>query len=136
MMTNSDMGQINTKEIFHWDGKIFRTFDDIFRHCVKLMKNKRTEKKAVKLFNDYTKYLVEVNNISEERALNCASRNFGYYAGYFDRETEDYVNRVLGVYHPFFGGRNSHDVDPEEALLAGMKHFTNMHNENENTSSV
>lgn len=119
----------NTKEVFWWNGTEFKTFDDIFRYCIKLMKSKRQRKKAVELFNDYAKYLGEVNNLSEEKALNCAQRNFGYYAGYFDRETEDMVNKVLGVYHPFFGGRNSHDVDPKEVMEIGVKQFSKLRNE-------
>lgn len=122
--------RVNTKEVFWWGGRKFEQFDDLFRHCTDLAKKRRTEKEAVEMFNGYAKYIGEVNGLSDERAMECAKHNFGYHAGRYDRETEDAVNRVFGAFHPYFGGRNSHDVTPEEAINAGMRCFTELHNEN------
>lgn len=121
----------NTKEVFWWSGRKFEQFDDLFRYCTDLAKKRRTEKDAVEMFNGYAKYIGEVNSLSDEKAMECAKRNFGYYAGYFDRETEDIVNKVFDACHPMFGGRNSHDVDPKEAFELGQKFGAQQKAENE-----
>lgn len=42
----------------------------------------------------------------------------GYYAGYYDAETRERVERLFGAVHPIFGSvRNT----PEEILKAGIE---------------
>ena len=47
--------------------------------------------------------------------------NLGYYAGYFDNETRERVERLFGCAHPIFGPISEGAPTPEEAFEMGRK---------------
>lgn len=104
--------------IMKYDWKKFRTFENIFRYALDLLREKKYEE-AKEFYNDYIEYILEdaedVNSIEE--ASKRASSNFGYFAGYFDDEVRRMVEKHLGAVHPIFG--NYYNVTPEEAFDCG-----------------
>lgn len=52
-----------------------------------------------------------------EQAIGVVRQNLGYYAGYYDEETNQRVQRLFRCSHPIFGTTTP---TPEEAFQAGM----------------
>ncbi len=46
--------------------------------------------------------------------------NLGYYAGYYDHQTRERVERVFDCTHPIFGSAAKHKPTEEEAFNAGV----------------
>jgi len=105
----------------------FETFDELFNYALSLARKDKCC--AKEFFEKYIRFISEINNISIEESIKCAKSNFGYYAGYFNRETEQLVDDVFETVHPIFGC-NSHDVSAKEAFEAGQKLFDE-HNKNQ-----
>jgi hypothetical protein len=55
---------------------------------------------------------------SREDAENVERSNLGYFAGYYNAETMERVNRLFKTTHPIFGGTIP---TPEEAFEAGRQ---------------
>ncbi|HEX7787836.1 MAG TPA: hypothetical protein VF653_16580 [Methylomirabilota bacterium] len=55
---------------------------------------------------------------TRELAESIVRQNLGYYAGYYDHETMERVNRLFRTTHPIFG---STAPTPEEAFEAGKR---------------
>lgn len=119
------------KRAMYWRGEAFHTFDSIFKKALELARQESMKNDAIELFNCYVDYIKEASRTTREDALQSAKNYFGFYAGYYDRETEDIVNKVFDAYHPMFGGRNSHDVDPKEVFKLGQKFEAQQKAENE-----
>ena len=47
--------------------------------------------------------------------------NLGYYAGYYDHETRERVERLFSCEHPIFGQAATGAPAPKEVLAAGAK---------------
>ena len=109
------------KSLFTYKGKTFNDFEALFNYALKLAKKKQTRDEAKEFFDAYVEFVAEANQISHEEGLKIAKSNFGYFSGYFNRETEALVNELFEAYHPCFGGRNSHDVSAKEAFEIGQK---------------
>ena len=58
----------------------------------------------------------------QDEAKEIVRTNLGYYAGYYDNETRERVERLFGCAHPFFG-KLSEKGPPtqEEAFRMGME---------------
>ncbi|MEM1083263.1 MAG: hypothetical protein AAGI48_04010 [Verrucomicrobiota bacterium] len=52
-------------------------------------------------------------------AAEIAAINLGYYAGYYDQETRERVERLFDCSHPVFGRAEDGAPTPKEALAAG-----------------
>lgn len=46
--------------------------------------------------------------------------NLGYYAGYYDHETRERVERLFDCAHPVFGKAADHKPTVEQAFAAGL----------------
>lgn len=58
-----------------------------------------------------------INTITAEQMCKI---NLGYYAGYYNNETRERVERLFCCTHPIFGGiKNNGSPSAEEALAAG-----------------
>ena len=70
--------------------------------------------------DDYFEQLA-AQHVSRDRkdAARIVRENLGYYAGYYNEETQVRVNRLFHTEHPIFG-KNTRP-SPTEALQAGMK---------------
>ena len=44
---------------------------------------------------------------TREQAVNIEKQNLGYYAGYYDLETQRRVQELYGAVHPFYGSVNA-----------------------------
>jgi len=49
-----------------------------------------------------------------------AGYDTGYYAGYYDHETRERVERLFNCTHPIFGDAATHQPTAEESLNAGL----------------
>lgn len=103
-----------------YDGAEYKTMGDIFRLALSLAKY--GNRKVCQDFMDkYCLYICKENNTTKDEALKIAQSNLGYYAGYYNREVYELVNKFYGAIHPVFK-KNPFDVSPEEAYLEGLKH--------------
>lgn len=58
---------------------------------------------------------------SREEAESIERQNLGYFAGYYDQETRERVERLFKCAHPVFGAITTNGAPtPREALAAGM----------------
>jgi hypothetical protein len=55
------------------------------------------------------------------KAESVERSNLGYYAGYYDHETRERVERLFRCAHPVFGKISAHVPTQEEAFAAGVK---------------
>lgn len=53
---------------------------------------------------------------TREEAEEIERQNFGYYAGYYDAETQERINKLFKTTHPVFGDKRP---TAEEAFKAG-----------------
>ena len=71
---------------------------------------------------EYLKAMVErymrITDNSREECERVAKVNLGYWAGYYDAETQERVNRLFNTEHPIFGKTQP---TPEEAFEAGKR---------------
>ena len=58
---------------------------------------------------------------SREKAEKIIRNNFAYYAGYFDHETRERVERLFKSAHPFLGAVKDGVLTPQEIFNIGMK---------------
>lgn len=62
------------------------------------------------------------NDLTEEEARLIHLTNIGYWAGYYNHETRERVERLFNTTHPVFGGiAKNGPPSPSEALQAGLK---------------
>jgi len=67
-------------------------------------------------------YLVEEWGRPIAEASQVAKKNLGYFAGYYDAETRERVERLFQCEHPFFGSiAENGRPTPEEAFNIGVK---------------
>lgn len=62
---------------------------------------------------------------SRGEAERIEKANLGYYAGYYDNETRQRVERLFACAHPVFGKASDVPVDPTAALLSGVVRAVN-----------
>ena len=102
----------------NYKGNNLRTFESIFNYALELLREEKYEE-ACEFYNAYIQFIFEdaedVNSIEE--ATQRASRNFGYFAGYYGDDTRRLVNKYFGAVHPIFG--NYYNITPEEAFNCG-----------------
>lgn len=71
---------------------------------------------------EHTMSMKAVNALSREEAEEIERQNLGYYAGYYDNETRERVERIFKCKHPIFGSiAEKGPPTVEQALSAGMK---------------
>jgi hypothetical protein len=90
---------------------------------VDLAMKAQTQSEANYYFGELVK---TVRGIKPQLDLNEAEdivkQNLGYYAGYFDDETRERVERLYNCAHPVFGKiAETGPISPEEALRKGME---------------
>ena len=73
---------------------------------------------ATQYLKDLVEWSMTYHGSSEEEALSIHKSNLGYFAGYYDAETIQRVNKLFNTEHPIFG-----KTTPtfEEAFEAGKK---------------
>lgn len=81
---------------------------------------------AEQYFRDYAEYVLRSlsNNPRNDAATaeDIAKSNLGYYAGYYDHETRERVERLFHCSHPVFGAiAENGPPTPEEAFKKGFE---------------
>ena len=106
---------------FNPEGKETLTYGECLRPACEKIK---TREEAAQYFKDYVAFIQKaIDKEGKEGkgkdAVAIAKSNLGYFAGYYDGETMERVNRLFDTSHPIFG--RAFDVTPEQALKAGIK---------------
>ena len=104
-----------------FENKKYDTMGEIFYLANSLAKE-GIKSKCDQFLNAYVTSILDLNEsvTNYEDALNIAKSNLGYFAGYYDRETYDRVNKAYGAVHPVFK-TNPFDIAPEEAYRIGLE---------------
>jgi hypothetical protein len=63
----------------------------------------KTKAEARLYFEACVRHNMAAGNHTREEAERVEMANIGYYAGYYDSETMERVNRLFGTTHPVFG---------------------------------
>ena len=103
----------------NYRGKEYNTIGEVFDLALKLAKNDPNGE-AKDFFHEYVNHISVVNHYSWDKSVECAKSNLGYFAGYYNGETYDIINKVYGAQHPIFGC-NPFDVSLEEAFNKGKE---------------
>lgn len=82
----------------------------------------RTHEEAEAMLKHIVKEILrESPYLTERRALLVARTNLGYYAGYYNDETRERVERLFSCEHPIFGRYSEKgSPTPEEAFKMGL----------------
>ena len=99
-------------------GKEYNTIGEVFNLALKLAKESPEE--AKEFFYEYVNYISTANHYSWDKSIEIAKCNLGYFAGYYDRETYDIINKIYEAQHPIFGC-NPFDVSSKDAFNKGME---------------
>ena len=78
-----------------------------------------TQKEADAYFEKCVKHTMLFNH-SRKKAIEIERKNFGYYAGYYDDETQKRVQMLFRCNHPIFGSAEK-QITPQEAIEAGIQ---------------
>jgi len=85
-----------------YKGKEYNTMGEVFDLALKLAKES-PEEEAKEFFREYVNYISIVNHYNWDKSIVSARINLGYFAGYYDKETCDIIDKVYGAKHPIFG---------------------------------
>lgn len=66
------------------------------------------------------KHTMELAGVSREEAERLERMNLGYWAGYFDHETRQRVERLFKCEHPFLGPAGDQPADPRDVFIKGL----------------
>lgn len=81
-----------------------------------------TEKEADEYFEILVQMGVEEGGLTREKSIAIQRSNLGYFAGYYDSETRERVERLFKCFHPIFGAISQNgQPTAQEALKMGMK---------------
>lgn len=99
----------------------YPTMEQVFELADSLAKE-GDKSKCEQFLKGYAEFIIKAseNVTNYEQALNIAKSNLGYFAGYYDRETYDRINKTYGAIHPIFKA-NPFDITPEEAYHIGLE---------------
>ena len=86
---------------------------------------------AKQYFKSYVEYLIphiiEKHTDADDEfiymeSVNIAKHNLGYFAGYYDNETRNRVEKLFECSHPIFGSIEEYgEISPESAFEMGKK---------------
>ncbi len=77
---------------------------------------------AAEYYRKYVDWLVSANGKSREYNDGVARANLGYFAGYYDNETRERVEKLFQCAHPVFGAiATKGPPTPEEAFAKGVE---------------
>jgi hypothetical protein len=81
----------------------------------------RTQEEADAAFEDLVKQCMYGRPCDRQTAEQIQRSNLGYYAGYYNEETRERIERLFKCAHPIFGPiANNGSPTPERALKLGM----------------
>ena len=106
---------------FNTDNKDILTYSECLDPAMKIT----NIDDANQYISEYIKYINKSkNDIFESEKI--AKSNLGYYAGYYDSETRERVERLFMCQHPIFGSIKENGVPTaKEAFEAGLSYKKN-----------
>lgn len=90
------------------------TIGDKYRRALGLM----TEDEAREEFERLVQHQMASQGVSREEAERVERHNLGYYAGYYDTDVRERVEKLFKAAHPIFGS-TAISVTPREAMQKG-----------------
>jgi hypothetical protein len=102
-----------------FEGKTLETMGEIFNTALDVAKTGNSDR-CQEFLTSYVEYIVSESNLNVAEAENIAKSNLGYFAGYYDRDVYNAINKAYGAVHPVFGG-NPFDISPEEVYNWGLE---------------
>lgn len=94
------------------------TYGEIFGPAMEII----DQAKADEYFKALVDRCVEKFGQTRKEAANTQRENLGYWAGYYDDETRERVERLFKCCHPVFGSISKNGpTDAREAFAAGVK---------------
>jgi len=99
------------------------TIGEIFKPAMEITDPKEAEE----YFEAVIVYHMERYDQSREEATRIQRSNFGYFAGYYDHETRERVERLFCCTHPIFGAASNGAPTPEEAFEMGAAMARTVH---------
>lgn len=102
---------------YDWQSNPFATAGELYRPAMLIS----DENKAAEYLRALVTWAVEHHGQDPKKALNIQKQNLGYFAGYYDSETMERVNRLFKTAHPIFGNRAP---EPRGAFELGKNHAT------------
>ena len=96
-----------------------------YGECLKPAMEIQTEADAMQYKRDYIaytqKFLDKERRTDEKTAEDIVNINLGYFAGYYDNETRERVERLFCTKHPIFGSIESNgSPTAKEAFTSGL----------------
>ena len=86
----------------NYKGEKLNTIGQVFDKALDVAKNHKDE--VIDFFDEYVHHIMECNGkINKQEAIARAKTNFGYFAGYFDKKTQEIIEENYGAIHPIFG---------------------------------
>ena len=87
---------------------------------------------ADKYFEACVNHQVSFGQCTRQEAIDIERSNLGYFAGYYDNETRERVERLFKCQHPIFGPISEGSPTPEEAFEMGFRFMETRNNSNGN----
>lgn len=106
---------------FNPEGKEVLTYGECLRPACEKIKTREDAAQYFKAYVAFIQKAIDKEGAAgkDKDAAAIAKSNLGYFAGYYDGETMERVNRLFDTAHPIFG--RAFDVTPKQALEAGIK---------------
>lgn len=106
-----------------------------YGECLKPAMKIQTEADAVQYKRDYIaytqKFLDKEPRTDGKTAEDIVNENLGYFAGYYDNETRERVERLFCTKHPIFGSIESNGIPTaKEAFIFGLNATQNKYKVN------
>ena len=105
---------------FNPKGKSVLTYEECFGPA-RGITDKEDAKQYMLDYVDYIQCALDKEPRTDDMtAEQIAGVNLGYYAGYYDNETRERVERLFSCQHPVFGKISIGAPTPEQAFAAGV----------------
>ena len=102
-----------------FEGKTLKTMGEIFNTALDVAKTGNSDR-CQAFLTSYVEYIVSESNCNIAEAEMISKSNLGYFAGYYNSEVYETINKAYGAVHPVFGG-NPFDISPEEVYKWGLE---------------
>ena len=102
--------------------QVLETMEDVFNKALELAKSENAGECAefLECYATYIRNETPTEFPTLELAYQCAKGNLGYFAGYYNNEIYELINKTYGAVHPIFRC-NPFEVSPEDAYRKGLE---------------
>lgn len=108
---------------FNPEGKAELTYGDLLRPAMSITEQEDADQYLVAYVAHIQEFLDKEPRADGLTAEQIAKTNLGYFAGYYDSETRERVERLFRCQHPVFGAIAANGPPtPEETFAAGVEY--------------